>query len=314
MRIAILSDIHGNILAFNAVLDDIAQSNIDKVIYLGDYFGEFPNPNEVISYLKSSSDTIAVSGNKERYFEDRAEYEKGLWKYHHLNMLYWNYEEINEDNHRYISSLDATLDIMLNNKRIMMTHKIDDLITDELLREFSSSKYSTHKANGLIHDNYLDFVQSSFSSSKTIIDEVRLIDADIILAGHTHIQWHAFVDGKLILNPGSVGLPLDHQSNAAYTIVDLTDMVVIEKRVSYDIGEVVEALKASELYEKSRFWSDVAVQQLSNGQDEISFFFRYVASLKNEYVSKGIKPEINELYAESMKNWNDVKHEILPRR
>ncbi|MFW6437337.1 MAG: metallophosphoesterase family protein, partial [Halococcoides sp.] len=63
------------------------------------------------------------------------------------------------------------------------------------------------------------------------------------ILGHTHVQHHERYDDGIVLNPGSVGQPRDGDPGAAYAIVDLDAMTVEQRRVEYDVGTVIDAVK-----------------------------------------------------------------------
>ncbi|KPN30272.1 phosphodiesterase [Halolamina pelagica] len=66
--------------------------------------------------------------------------------------------------------------------------------------------------------------------------------AELLVMGHTHVQHHAVFGDGIVLNPGSVGQPRDRDPDAAYAVVDLDERTVDERRVSYDIDAVVDAV------------------------------------------------------------------------
>ena len=69
IRIAVISDIHGNIVALDAILEDLKKDKIDKVVSLGDFCNELPNGNEVAERLREIN-AYSILGNKEEYFLD----------------------------------------------------------------------------------------------------------------------------------------------------------------------------------------------------------------------------------------------------
>jgi predicted phosphodiesterase len=64
-----------------------------------------------------------------------------------------------------------------------------------------------------------------------------------IVLGHTHIQHKAMIDGRLIVNPGSVGQPRDHDKRASYAILDTVADEVDLRRVEYDINRVISRVE-----------------------------------------------------------------------
>lgn len=105
MKIAILSDIHGNIVALNEVLKDAESQNVDKYIVLGDIITDFPAGNEVIEKIKELTPYV-IKGNREQYLLN---YEKTKnckhWKTIQNTSLIYHYHILNDENKEYIRSL-----------------------------------------------------------------------------------------------------------------------------------------------------------------------------------------------------------------
>lgn len=315
MKIAVLSDIHGNKHALEAVLNDIKHLGIEKLIFVGDYLGEFSNPNEVLALIKNNNNYEIVSGNKERYFEDDHFSTKDVWVHDHFSGLYWNHEHITSSNHEYMSNMSREKYLTYNNQQILCTHDISDIFKNPSFRKFSSSNYSLlHSKQDMDKKDYLNYVKATLIEDMDFIDELNTIDARIIITGHSHVQWHCFIGDKLLLNPGSIGLPLDHQVGAAYTIINIKDdeVAVEEKRIKYNLDAAINELKKSDLYIKAKFWCDMAISQLQSGKDEISFFFKHVGLIQRNYESKSYWPVDNDIYREACLSWEDSKGNLIP--
>ena len=69
MRFAIVSDIHGNLPALNAVIEDARENNINTFIFVGDYCISNPYPDECISRIRSLDNKYIIRGNEEKYLE-----------------------------------------------------------------------------------------------------------------------------------------------------------------------------------------------------------------------------------------------------
>jgi len=139
--------------------------------------------------------------------------------------------------------------------------------------------------------------------SKSInTDEFKLhideINADIIVFGHTHLQSYGSCGGKLLINPGSCGLPLDFNTAAPYTIVDTNDFSVTEKRVPYDVEAVIEYAQKSVMYGKGRIWMDLVFMALRTGMDPFGIFFEIAHQIKDAKGETGMFFS-NETWAEA---------------
>lgn len=88
MRYAVISDIHGNINAFRAVLEDVKNRGIDSYIFLGDYITSLPYPDEVINEIRKIEHKHVVRGNSEEYVLNLDKYPQSTWDDIQFNSLY----------------------------------------------------------------------------------------------------------------------------------------------------------------------------------------------------------------------------------
>jgi len=137
------------------------------------------------------------------------------------------------------------------------------------------------------HEQFLlDF--SEIINSDECKAVISKIDANIILFGHNHLQSYAYCGDKLVINPGSCGLPLDFNNMAAYTIIEEKDnkINIIERRVAYDIEYTVsQAKKLSLSEEEGKIWNDLVCLALRTGRDYFGIFFeiaKQISLSKNE--------------------------------
>ena len=102
MRYAIISDIHGNIEALNAVFDHIETKDVDEIICLGDIVGYGPNPNECIELVKSGCSKV-ILGNHDYacYQESELEYFNNYAR----QAIYWTIDTLTESAYSFISKL-----------------------------------------------------------------------------------------------------------------------------------------------------------------------------------------------------------------
>lgn len=178
MRIAIISDIHGNYVALDAVLADIRQQAVDDIICLGDLATIGPQPREVIQTL-AEMELACVLGNHDAALlepERAVEYQVAPRL---LSTLEWCIERLTSDDFAYLNSLLPTLELPLEGDDTMLCyHGSPHSHTDLILATTPATEIEALLA------------QSS---------------AAVLIGGHTHIQMLRQHDGRLIINPGSVG-------------------------------------------------------------------------------------------------------------
>jgi hypothetical protein len=105
----------------------------------------------------------------------------------------------------------------------------------------------------------------------------------IYVFGHTHVQWHVRSGGKLFINPGSCGLPLDGVNAAAYTILDEAgDGCAFERRVPYGVEAFGSDIRNSSLYGKAAAWCDLANRERLTAFEHVEFFLRFAQAYAKE--------------------------------
>jgi predicted phosphodiesterase len=235
MRIALISDIHANLPALEAVLTGIdGDSSIDAAYHLGDLVGYAPWPNEVVDLLRSRGIT-GVAGNYDsttamhykhcgcRYEDPRQE------ELSHLSYA-WTLAHTSRESKRWLGALPFRLDI-----RPLGGHT------------------SGHRLI-LVHGNpVLNTVYWTEDRPDTfalqLAEQAGAKGGDVIAFGHTHIPWHKTIDGVHFVNTGSVGRPKDGDPRAGYVVIDFLagEIAVKFERVVYDIERTCAAILASTL-------------------------------------------------------------------
>ncbi len=207
MNVGVISDIHGNKVALDAVLD--AMPPVDRVICAGDIVGYNPWHADCVDAVREQS-IPTVMGN-----HDRA--------------------TAGDDSFAFNSMAGAGV-----------KHAREQLSSEQLawLGALPESRLVCNDRIKLVHGHPDDPDRYTYpeSFSADLLD-----DEDVLVMGHTHVQGHRLFEDGLVLNPGSVGQPRDNDPRAAYTVVDLDEMTLSEHRVSYDIERVQEAIREAGL-------------------------------------------------------------------
>ncbi len=206
MKVGVISDVHGNLVALTEVLDRL--NDCDVIYCAGDVVGYYPFPNEVIElFIKEEIKSVmgnhdyAVANNDFSGFNPYAE-EAGRWTREHLEREYL----------KWLSELP----IKIETEWFNIYH-------------------------GAPADDELAFEVYIFPEDPMIEEFVRTLKVNLVV-GHTHIQFLRYFGDLFFLNPGSVGQPRDGDSRAAFAILDTEASKVILKRVKYNIEEVCDAV------------------------------------------------------------------------
>ncbi len=209
--IAIISDIHGNLPAFKAVLSDIP--HVDTILCAGDLVGYNPYPNEVIDEIKLRG-VISIRGN-----HDRA-------------VIYDDYSNMNE--YAALAAIWTRRNLTKENLNFLLSLK------DSLVLEIEGKKIAIHHGAPFDEDYY---VYPEYADEELL----EYDNPDLLILGHTHIPFIKRFGERYIINPGSVGQPRDGDPRASYILADLKNMKFELRRVRYEIDEVVEKIREENL-------------------------------------------------------------------
>lgn len=235
MRYALISDIHANLPALEAVLADIeAHSDIEAVYHLGDLVGYAPWPDEVVALLNDHA-IPGVAGNYDStvatdYKHCGCKYEDARQEeLSHLSYE-WTRAHVSVETKRALGALPFRIDIRpfgghLAGPRLILVHG-NPVLNTVYWTEDRSDRFCSQMA-----------------------ETVGAKAGDVIAFGHTHKPWHRIVDGIHFVNTGSVGRPKDGDWRAAYTLVSFDDQAVAVEhiRVEYDIERSMQAILSSDL-------------------------------------------------------------------
>ena len=207
MRVGLLSDIHGNRVALEAVLE--AMPAVDALVCAGDVVGYNPWHADCLEALRDR-DVPTVSGN-----HDRAVADAGSFAF---------------------NSVAAA----------GVEHAREQLAPDQVawLRDLPTQRWLFDDRLRLVHGHPDDPDRYTYARA---FDAAMLGGADALVLGHTHVQEHRAVDGGVVCNPGSVGQPRDGDPRAAFAVLDLADPSVEEHRVAYDVDAVMDAVEEAGL-------------------------------------------------------------------
>ncbi|HEY4130551.1 MAG TPA: metallophosphoesterase family protein [Gemmatimonadaceae bacterium] len=236
MRYALISDIHANLPALEAVLAEIERrGEIDATYHLGDLVGYAPWPNEVVLRL-SDAGIAGISGNYDStvatdYKHCGCRYEDAQQEaLSHLSYA-WTRTHTSLETKARLGQLPFRLDL-----RPVGGHIGGPTIT---------------LVHGTPVNNVTYWTEDRPDSFCVKMAETAGAAAgDVIAFGHTHKPWHRVVEGVHFLNTGSVGRPKDGDWRAGFAIVELTSAKEIRVelvRVEYDIARAVDAINQSDL-------------------------------------------------------------------
>jgi diadenosine tetraphosphatase ApaH/serine/threonine PP2A family protein phosphatase len=219
MRYAIISDIHGNIEALEAVLKDVAAEKVDEVICLGDLVGYGADPNECIEAVRKKA-SVVIAGNHDwaaigklglEYFNSAAR-----------RAAEWTEAVLSDDHRRYLDGLPLTATAGDN---VLLVHS-SPAAPDQWMYVFHPGQATRE---------FSAFSQPFCFIGHTHQPAIFTDDGGFHLGGALSC-FRMGVGTRYMVNVGSVGQPRDGNPRAAYCVFDADHLVVSIRRVDYDIA------------------------------------------------------------------------------
>lgn len=282
MRFAIISDIHGNLPALDAVLEDANSNNIDNFIFVGDYCLSNPYPNECIQRIRCLDKKHIIRGNEEKYLENLIDKDQRTWTDGQMQISYYCYRAISADNLDFILSMPNILKLTYNDVELHIAHSSEEFIADCEHKEWSTAQVAKrYMDHDVTSDSFRADIHNYFDNNDRFQQIFSELEQGVYIFGHSHIQWsYQSADGKTILiNPGSCGLPLDGViGSIPYTILDISDtgsFIVEERRIPFDMEEYIDVLIKSEQFVKANVWSKIIIQELRTAREHLFYFLRF---------------------------------------
>ena len=226
MRIAIIGDIHANLPALRAVIDDIARIGAEAIYCVGDVVGRGPHPNEVVEELRRL-EIPTVQGNwDEAVGMDReqtgATFATAEGEHEGHASMRWTAETMTDENRAWLRQLPATLRVTIAGRSVYLFHG------------------SPLRAN--------EYLWSSRPSR--VLARIASDEADDLFAfGHTHEAFHRVVGQAHFVAAGSVGCGTEGDARARYAVVYFgePDIAIGFRSVDYDHVSVVRDMAAASL-------------------------------------------------------------------
>jgi putative phosphoesterase len=210
VRTALISDVHGNLAALEAVLAEVEREDVERIAFGGDAVLGGPEPAACVDRLREVGDRlVAIRGNTDRYIAERTRPEWAAWP---ADAATWSRDRLGADRVAWLEALPATLELAEH---------------DALLVHATPSS-----------DEEVILPDTPQDEAAAMIGEVEVA---CVLYGHIHVQHRRPVGDVLLVNPGSVGLPYDGDRRAAWAVLDGSEVTF--HRTAYDIEPVIAALE-----------------------------------------------------------------------
>lgn len=229
MDILILSDIHANFPALEAVTQRFPMKDFDHIIHCGDALVFGPYPNETLQYLHENK-VLSILGNTDNkvlMLLDGKSFKKPRKK-EKRSMYFWTKDNLTKSSVSYLRSLPSTAVLQIPGDH---SDPLDDL----------SSTVGVYHGSPFDPDEFL----FDTTPDSRFVELAASVNHQIIAVGHSHTPFHKKIGSTHFLNPGSVGRMFDGCNYASCITmhIDKDDLRVAHHRVPYNLDKLLEKLK-----------------------------------------------------------------------
>ncbi len=287
MRLAVLSDTHGNLPALTAVLKEIEKHKVEGLIVAGDLTGG-PHHNETIRLLRDR-DCWMIRGNSDTDLLQYIAGEAPEGRYTSLQwaLLRWSVQSINPDNLTFLQSLPEQKVIALpNTSAIRIIHGSPRNPAEHLYPEYNPAAVEI---------------------------ALRQTTEPVLICGHTHIPWKLERNHRLVLNPGAVCGPLNGDFGAQFALLTWKEnrWRPTHHLVPYDLGLIRKAFQDSGLLTEGGALARAFLLSIETGQNIADDFLKHAYGLAVEmgFAGQEIIPDSVWRKAANTFNWSDIRRE-----
>jgi predicted phosphodiesterase len=227
VRVALFSDVHGNAVAFNALLDELERTSVDHLVCLGDHAQGGAQPAECLERLRKLGCPV-VMGNSDHFVLTLDPGEEAVTE-QQLETARWSASQLSDELLEFHRSFQPTVELDLGDGRTLLAFHGSPRSRDEILGPWMEEEAFREPLEG--HG------------------------ATVFAGGHIHLQWTRRCGPAYFVNPGSVGLAYDHHQPeesfradalAEFAILTLDGAVEVEfRRVPFDRAAVLKAIETS---------------------------------------------------------------------
>lgn len=216
-RIAVLSDVHGNLTAFDAVLADIDARGITTILNLGDVAGKGPRGSAAIARTRERC-AVTVRGNWDDFLPVSAEHDDPA--------IRWWHDELSADDRDWLRNLPRSHDLEIAGRRVRLFHASATSVYTKVHFHHTSDEFAT-----------------MFATTELTGDGPS---PDLVVYGDVHDAYVETDRGRTLVNVGSVGNPLD-ETTASYVVLEsIRDTFSLQiVRVPYDVESEIAVAQAA---------------------------------------------------------------------
>ncbi len=272
MKYAVISDIHGNAPALRLALADAQARGAEGYLLAGDYCISAPWAHEVVGILRDLPNAHIIRGNDEAHL-DVGPGDDGQFEASRFCM-----STLTQEDKAWLDALPEELTFPCEGVEIHMAHSSQAFVGKSLHERFRTSVMPGHYPDGPVSGETLHAAFLALWEKDAFRRHIHALTPGVYVFGHNHIQSWGEFEGRVLVNPGACGLPLDCRKpfGAPYTLLTIEDggIFVEERRVPYDAEALIAQAKATGQYAAARVWTEIIFSEWRTGREKVWFFLR----------------------------------------
>ena len=308
MKYAVISDIHGNAPALRLALADAAAHGADGYLLAGDYCISAPWGHEVVGILRELPGAHIIRGNDEAHLDvppgDDGQFEASRWCMSTLSA----------EDKAWLDALPETLTLTVEGVTVTMAHSSQHFVGKCMHEKFRTSVLPGFYPDGPAEREALLADFRRLWDKEAFREYIHALPEGVYVFGHNHIQAWGDFEGRMLVNPGSVGLPLDCGAfGAAYSLLTIEDgrVTVEERRLPMDAEVLITQAKSTGQYMAARVWTEIIFSEWRTVREKVYQFLhhceRYAASIGDDR-----RPFAKDTWEAAYAEWAKHAHEWHP--
>lgn len=308
MKYAVISDIHGNAPALRLALADAAEHGVDGYLLAGDYCISAPWASAVVAILRALPNAHIIRGN------DEAHLDVALGDDGQFEVSRWCMSTLTPEDKAWLDALPEELTFDCEGVTIRMAHSSQVFVGKSLHEKFRTSVLPGFYPDGPASREELQADFRHLWEKESFREYIHSLTPGVYVFGHNHIQTWADFDGRILVNPGSCGLPLDCGAfGAAYSLLTIDDghVSVEERRIPYDAEELIAQAKATGQYAAARVWTEIIFSEWRTVREKVYQFLHHCERYA-ERIGDPRRPFAKDTWEAAYAEWVEHAEEWYP--
>jgi len=268
---AVMGDIHSNYVALEACLEDAQVSGAECFVFLGDFVSDLTDPRRTMDLIYATMEMYpcyAVRGNREAYMLAAREDPSAFLPGSKSGSLLYTFRNLREKDLAFFESLPIYDQICIGDCPVEIAHAEQDTDRHVFLPD------GEHIAHVFDH-----------------------MTTQLLLTGHSHLQYIRRREGKTILNPGALGMALGKPGHAQYALAEISPAGISARllKIPYDVPRVIRETWESDLAAVAGFWPVGALNNVITGENRTIALLRRAEALGGTALEENWARAVREL-------------------